>query len=355
MPDISSTPGRNDRTGRALARRCVINSDIMAEKLTLRLLIGDYEIVRALRDGAVEAEGIRFEFPHYPGVHDIHRQVAGDDSCDVGEFNGPAYVAAASKDWAMTALPVFLHRRFRHGFIFINKNAGIAKPTDLIGKKIGNPIFQPACNVWVRGLLENAYGVPHRSVTWITQDPEIIAFERHRDLRIEQVKPGQDIEDMLISGEIEAIISPNLVRGIIEKRPHIGRLWPNYRDLEIEYFKRTGIFPIMHVTTIRRAIVERHPWVVKSLMDAFEKAKRVAFKRLRNPRIVPLAWYQSYWDDEHDFLGTDPWEYGVSAANRKNLETMIGYVHQQGMSNRRMTIEELFPREALGWSAGEIR
>ncbi len=326
----------------------------MADKLTLRMLIGDYEITRALRDGTIEAEGIAFEFPHYPGYEDIHRQVAWDDICDVGEFNGPAYVAAASKNWSMTALPIFLHRRFRHGFVFINKNFGIEKPTDLIGKRIGNPIFQPAANVWLRGLLENEYAVPHRTITWVTEAPEIIEFERHEGLRIEQVAPGKNIDDMLIAGEIEAVISPNLPRGIREGLPHIGRLWPNYRELEVEYYKRTGIFPIMHVTTIRRDIVERHPWVVKSLMDAFEKSKRLAYKRLTNPRIVPLAWYQSYWDDERAFLGPDPWEYGTSPINRKNLEVMIGYVHQQGMSNRRMTVEELFPPSALSWSPNDV-
>ena len=328
--------------------------------LKLRLLIGDYEIVQALRDGRVTAEGIDFEFPHYPGVRDIHRQVAGDEICDVGEFNGPAYVAAVSglttgRPWPMTALPVFLHRRFRHGFIFVNRNAGIREPKDLIGKRIGNPTFQPAGNVWARGLLENEYGVPHRSITWVTQEPEIIEFERPADLRIVQVAKGQNIEDMLISGEIEAIISPNLARGITEGVPHIGRLWPHYRELEIEYYKRTGIFPIMHVTTIRRALVEEHPWVVASLMDAFEKAKRLAYRRMSNPRIVPLAWFQSYWDDEREFLGKDPWEYGVSEANRRNLEVMMGYVHQQSMSGRLMTVEELFPPEALSWSSAGVK
>jgi 4,5-dihydroxyphthalate decarboxylase len=262
---------------------------------------------------------------------------------------------AAKTGWPMTALPVFLHRRFRHGFVFVNRNRGIREPKDLIGKRIGNPIFQPACNVWVRGVLENEYAVPHRTITWVTQAPEIIEFNRHPDLRIEQVKEGQDIEDMLISGELEAIVSPNLVRGITEGHAHIGRLWPNYRELEIEYYKRTGIFPIMHVTTIRRALVAEHPWVVKSLMDAFEKAKRLAYKRVANPRIVPLVWFQSYWDDEREFLGKDPWEYGTSAANRKNLDLMCSYVHQQSMSDRLMTVAELFAKEALAWKASEVK
>ena len=326
----------------------------MAEKLKLRMLIGDYESTRALRDGTVQAEGISFEFPHYPGYEDIHRQVAWDDICDVGEFNGPAYVAGASKDWSMTALPVFLHRRFRHGFIFVNKNAGIEKPTDLIGKKIGTPIFQPAASVWIRGFLENDYGVPHRSVTWMTNAPEIIEFERHKDLHIEQIPAGKDLDDMFSAGEIEAFISPNIPRGMTQGLPQIARLWPNYRDLELEFYNRTKIFPIMHVTVVKRDIVDKNPWVVKSLMDAFEKSKRIAYKRLTNPRIVSLAWYQSYLEDERALLGPDPWEHGTSSINRKNLDIIAGYVHQQGMSNRRMTVEELFPAQALSWSANDV-
>jgi 4,5-dihydroxyphthalate decarboxylase len=320
-------------------------------KLKLRLLIGDYEIVRALRDGTVEPDGIEMEFVAYPGYQDIHRIVAEGDVCDVGEFNGPAYVAAASRDMWMTAVPVFLHRRFRHGFIFVNKNAGIEKPTDLIGTRIGNPIFQPACNVWVRGLLENEYGVPHRSITWLTNGPEIIPFNAHPDLKIEQVSPERDVEDMLINGEIEAIISPNPAKGYEQGLDHIGLLWPDYQPMEVEYYERTGIFPIMHVTIVRRSIVEENPWVVTSLMDAFEKAKLLAYRRLVNPRIVPLVWYQSYREAERKRFGPDPWEYGVSAINRKNLETMCGYVHQQSMSDRLMTAEELFPAQALSWSS----
>ena len=110
----------------------------------------------------------------------------------------------------------------------------------------------------------------------------------------------------------------------------------------------------MHVTVVKRDIVDKNPWVVKSLMDAFEKSKRIAYKRLTNPRIVSLAWYQSYLEDERALLGPDPWEHGTSSINRKNLDIIAGYVHQQGMSNRRMTVEELFPAQALSWSANDV-
>jgi 4,5-dihydroxyphthalate decarboxylase len=243
---------------------------------------------------------------------------------------------------------VFLHRRFRHGFVFVNRKSGIREPKDLIGKRVAGPIFQPAANVWIRGILENEHGVPHRSIVWVTEQPEIVKFKPHPELRIEVAK-GKRLDDMLESGEVDAAIAPNPPRAIREKNPAVGHLWPNYEELEVDYYKRTGIFPIMHVTTIRKDIVEKHPWAVESLMDAFEKAKHVAYKRLANPRVVPLAWYRSYWEEERDFLGPDPWQYGATEANRRNLDTLAAYVHQQSMSERRVAVEELFPPEALAW------
>ena len=321
-------------------------------KLKIRCVVGNYESTRAVREGMVEAEGVEFEFPNYPGYEDIHRQVAHDDICDFGEFNHPAYVAAASRDWLFTALPLFLHRRFRHGFIFINKDKGISNPADLAGKRIGCPIYQPAACVWLRGLLQNEYGVAPESVTWVTNDAEIIEFERPPDLKIEKMRPAKNVDDMFSNGEIDAVFSPNFPTAWQQKKPNIARLWPDYRPLEVDFFKRTGLFPVMHCTLLKRDIVDKNPWVVKSLMDAFEKSKQLAYKHLTNPRIVPLAWYQTYLEEEREFLGPDPWEYGVtSAANRKNIETICQYVHQQHMSTRLMKVDELYPKEALNWTA----
>jgi 4,5-dihydroxyphthalate decarboxylase len=316
-------------------------------KLKLRLLIGDYESTRALREGTVTVEGCELEFTPYPGYEDIHFKVAREDICDVGEFNGPAYVAGASKNWHLAAIPVFLHRRFRHGFIFINKNSGIKKPTDLIGKKVANPIFQPACNVWMRGILENEHNVPHKDVIWVTGGPEIVPFTPKAGVRIEQT--DKDLDEMLISGEVDAYLSPNMVKGIREKLPHIGHLWENYEQLDMEWFKKTNLFPIMHVTTIKKEIVEKHPWVCTALMDAFEKSKQLAYKRMVNPRIVPLVLMREYWEQERKIFGPDPWAYGITDNNRKNLDLMSSYVHQQGMSDKLMTPEDLFPADTIAW------
>lgn len=310
-------------------------------KLKIKALTGQYEIVRALREGAVEVEGIDLEFLSFPGTRDIHVPEIRE-AADLGEFNAGAYMGNKCRGHALTALPIFLHRRFRHGFVFINKSKGIEAPEDLIGKRIGGTNFAPAGNLWARGILENDYGVPHSSITWVTERDEDGDFEYHKDLKVERIGKDQDLDDMLATGDLDAIISPNVARGITEGDDRIGRLWPDYKDVEIAYYKATGIFPIMHVTTIRQEIVDAHPWVVDSLIKAFDEAKKIAYRRLTNPRIVPLAFYRTAWEEERALLGDDPWEYGLSDANRNNLETLIGYVHQQGLTDRRMTIEELF-------------
>jgi 4,5-dihydroxyphthalate decarboxylase len=326
----------------------------MAAKLKLTVLTGEYESVRALREAEATVEGVEFVFPSYPGLGEIHYQVAGGEACDIGEFNAPAYITAVSQGLPMAGIPIFLHRRFRHGFVWINTEKGITKPTDLIGRRIGEPTFIPANNVWLRGILENDYGVPHRSITWVSQNKPVVAFTPHEGLRIEYVPKGKRVNDMIVTGEIDAVIDPNPIRPIREGNPKVAHLWPNYREIELEWYKQKGIFPIMHVTTIKKELVEEHPWVVKPIMDAFEKAKRIAYKRLVNPRVVPLAWYRSYLEDERKLLGPDPWEYGLSAVNRKNLETLIGYCHQQGLTARRMTVDELFVKESLDWTPARV-
>ncbi len=318
--------------------------------LQLTIQTGDYESVRALKEGTVKPDGIDLVFPEFPGTREIHMRVA-EGEYDVGEFNAGAYMADRSRGRPVTALPVYLHRRFRHGFAFVNTSKSIEKPTDLIGKRVGGTNFGPAGNIWVRGILENDYGVPHSSITWVTERDEDGNFDYHDGLTVERISADQDLDEMLLTGELDAMISPNVARGIRERDPRVGRLFPDYKDIEIEYFRKTGIFPIMHVTTIKEDIVRENPWVVKSLMDAFEEAKQINYKRMVNPRIVPLAWYQSAWEEQQEILGPDPWSYGLTGINRKNLGTMAGYVQQQGMTDRLMPLEDLFPDEAFDWSA----
>ena len=147
---------------------------------------------------------------------------------------------------------------------------------------------------------------------------------------------------MLVEGELDALIHPEVIQPILAKDQRVSRLFPAYRELEIEYFKRTGIFPIMHTTAIKQEVVEKYPWVPINLMQALEEAKKAAYKRMENPRIVPLAWFRHFLEEQDEILGADPWAYGLGDSNRKNLETLMQYSQEQGLLGRKMSLDELF-------------
>jgi 4,5-dihydroxyphthalate decarboxylase len=242
----------------------------------------------------------------------------------------------------LAAIPVFLHRRFRHGFAFVNVNAGIKSPKDLIGKRVGGTNFQPAGNIWLRGIFEEHYGVPHKEIIWVVDRSEDVPFTPPPGLKIEMIPGGKSMDSMLAEGEIPAMINPYIPEPIVNGDKRVARLFPDYKTVEREYFQQTGIFPIMHVTVMKQEIVDKYPWAPVSLLKAFEKAKNIAYKRLANPRITPLAWVRTEYEEERKILGPDPWVYGLGEANRKNLQTVIGYCHQQGLTKKAMSIEELF-------------
>jgi len=319
----------------------------MARKLKLTVLCGEYELVRALREGTVKPEGIDLEFVGYPGTSDIHALVARDQGADVNEFNGGAYVMAKAMGRPFTALPVFLHRRFRHGFIYVNAKAGIDKPSDLIGKRMGSRTFAAAADFWMRGLLEDDYGVPQNAMRWTIQDASEVPFKRIKGLRMQKIANGRKIEDMFVKGEIDAFMSPAVIPAIINKDRRVRRLFRDHKATEKAYFERTGIFPIMHVTTLRSEIVRRQPWVVESLTRAFEESKQHLYARIANPRVVPLAWWTAAWEEERELLGRDPWEFGLTELNLRNYGMLVDYVNRQGTSAKRMRIEQLFPKEAF--------
>jgi len=326
-------------------------------KLKLTVACGDYEIVRALREGTVQADGIELIMLTGMGSRERHWRMARKTEFDVCEINiGGFYMERAglseNSGEALTAIPVFLHRRFRHGFVFVNANSGIETPKDLIGKKIGGTNFQPASNIWMRGILEQYYGVPHKQCTWVVERSEDVEFDRPKDLRIEMIPPEKRLDVMLAEGEIPAMLSPDIPKLFLQGDKRIVRLFPNYKEIEAEFFKDTGIFPIMHVTVIKQDIVDKYPWVATNLTKAFEEAKALAYRHIANPRTTPLAWVRTLWEEQLELLGSDPWEYGLTERNRKNLETVLRYCHQQGLIRRMMKLDELFADTDLGDAGG---
>jgi 4,5-dihydroxyphthalate decarboxylase len=314
----------------------------MSNKLHLTLACGDYESIRALKEGTVKPDGIELTVLTDMTSDIRHWRMIRNHEFDIAELSMSNYLMAKYIGLPIAAIPVFLHRRFRHGFVFLNAAKNIRKPTDLVGKKVGLRNFQATANLWIRGILEHEYQLPHRSIQWFKQDEEEVEWTPPSDLNIQRVGAGKNVEQMLVDGELDALIHPELIQPILNKDQRVSRLFPAYRELEIEYFKRTGIFPIMHTTAIKQAVVEKYPWVPINLMHAFEESKKVAYKRIENPRIVPLSWFRHFLEEQEEILGADPWAYGLGASNRKNLETLMQYSQEQGLLGRKIALEDLF-------------
>ncbi len=319
----------------------------MSKKLHLTLACGDYESVRALKVGAVKPDGIELTVLTDMTADLRHWRMIRNREFDVAELSMSNYLKAKFSGLPFTAIPVFLHRRFRHGFIFLNASKGIQKPTDLTGKKVGLRNFQATANLWILGILEHDFNVPHKSILWYTQDEEEIEFTPPKDLSLQRIPSGKKVEKMLVEGELDALIHPDVIQPVLDKDKRVRRLFENYKELEIDFYKRTGIFPIMHTTAIRQEIVDQYPWVPLNLLQAFQKAKEIAYKRMENPRIVPLAWFRHAQEEQEDILGRDPWVYGMGEANRRNLETLMQYSQEQGLIGRKLSFEELFANSTL--------
>jgi len=299
----------------------------MPKKIQVSLSCGDYEITRPLIDGLVNPDGVEMTVLAASTARDRQWRLGRNAECDIGELNACAYFMARERGHPYVALPVFPHRRFRHGFIFVNSEKGISSPSELKGRTVGvESGFQPAAAVWVRGILGDEYGVPHQEITWVTDRDEDIPFTPQAGLRM---------------GEIDALISPGYPPSFLAGNKNVRRLIPDFKSAEEDYFKRLGIFPIMHLVLIKEELVKNHPWIAPNIAFAFNEAKRIGYERFRNPRVAPLAWGTSAWEDQVALMGPDPWEYGLTPRNRENLKTLIRYCWEQGLIQKQPSVDDL--------------
>ena len=314
----------------------------MATKIPLTLACGDYEIVRPLREGRVNVDGVELTILTDMESATRHWRFLRNGEFDIAELSASSYLAARDTGLPFRAIPVFLHRRFRHGFMFINTGKGIAKPSDLKGRRVGVKTMMTTAVLWMRGMLEQEYGVPLNSIEWVAEIESDVDVAMPADIKYSCLPNDKSVDDMLANGELDAVFHSDFVKPFLAGDPRVARLFPDHKAEEMTYYKRTGIFPIMHVTGIRRDVSERYPWLAVNLFRAFEEAKAIAMKHMVNPRIVPLAWYRAAWEEQAAVLGPDPWQYGLGEKNRKTLETLIGYSQAQGLIKKRPTLEDLF-------------
>jgi 4,5-dihydroxyphthalate decarboxylase len=325
----------------------------MPKKLQLTLAVGEYEIVRPLIEGNVEVDGVDLTILTKMDSATRHWRFLRNKEFDIAELSSSSYLAARDNDMPVRAIPAFLHRRFRHGFMFINTQKGITKPADLRGKKIGVKTLMTSAILWMRGILQHEYGVPLNSIEWVAELDNDVEVHLSADLKFRKLPDGGSVEKMLADGELDAVFHSDIIKPLMAGDPRVARLFPDPKAEEMAYYQKTGIFPIMHVTALRKELVDEHPWLPFNLYRAFNEAKKIGMQRMVNPRIAPLAWYQAAWEEQERVLGPDPWEYGLTEMNRKVLDTLIGYSHEQGLIKKRFSPDELFLTVELAGKRGE--
>jgi 4,5-dihydroxyphthalate decarboxylase len=315
----------------------------MTKKLPLTLACGDYEILRPLKEGTVAPDGIELNVLTASDSTTRHWRFLRNREYDIAECSASSYIVARDRDLPFRAIPVFPHRRFRHGFIFINTGKNITKPKDLIGKKVGVKSYQVTAVLWLRGMLEEHYGVPHKSIEWFAELDEDVPFTPPDGLVLHRLPDTKSVETMLAEGEIDALLHPDIIDPILNKDPRVGRLFPDYKAEELSYYKQTGIFPIMHVLGIRRSLADAHPWLPFAVFKAFERSKAIALARLEDASAakVTLPFIEEQLHDARALMGDDFWSYGLQP-NRLVLERFLRQHHEEGLSARRLLPEELF-------------
>ena len=324
----------------------------MSKQLPLTFACGDYEIVRPLIDGRVEADGIDLTILTDMDSATRHWRFLRGGEFDAAEVSASSYLAARDNDLPFRAIPVFLHRRFRHGFMFVKSGEGIKTPKDLIGRKVGVKTLMTTAVLWMRGILEHEYGVPLKSIDWFAELENDVAVKLPADLKLTRLPDDKSVETMLAEGELDAVLHSDLIKPFLAKDTRVARLFPDHKKEETAYFQKTGIFPIMHVLGLRQSLVEQHPWVAVNLFKALNEAKAIAMERMKNPRIVPLAWYRDAGEEQEKILGPDPWQYGLTEANKRNLETLSAYSHEQGLIKKKPSLDELFLNVSQGSKRG---
>jgi len=309
-------------------------------KLKLTLACGAYDLLRALIDGAVAPPGIDLNVLTMASP-ERHGRMLRHVEFDVCELSLVAYLVARDQRRAFTAIPVFPHRRFRHGYMVKRTNCGIEKPADLNGKRVGLDTLQNSAGLWMRGMLQDHYGVDLKSIEWWCQEEEDVPFEPAGWMRIKRVTKGKNIDQMLLDGDLEAALYPETLPSIRNHSPKVALLFPNPEEAEIDYYKKSGIFPIMHTVVIKNEILEQSPWVAVSILQAFQQAKEVCYRHMKDPRNFALVWVKELMREQEAIFGSDPWPYNLEE-NRKALEAVVRYEYEQGMIKKRPKIEELF-------------
>jgi 4,5-dihydroxyphthalate decarboxylase len=317
-------------------------------KLQLSVAMGDYDRTRALLDGRVQVDGVD---PIYMTLspEEMFFRAFRTGEFDISELSLSSYLVKASQDASpYVAVPVFLSRAFRHTSIYVRRDR-IKKPEDLKGKRIGIPEYQLTAIVWARSILQDDYGVHPSDVTWVRGGidepgrPEKIKLQLPPDVRMENAPEGDTISAMLDRGDIDGFIAPRPPGGAAATNPDVGWLFPDPTAVAKDYYRRTQIFPIMHVVGVRKELAAKHPWLPAAVLKAFEQSKKAGLEQLADTSAtkVTLPFVEEQLKAARETMGEDYWSYGV-APNLPTLQAFLKHHHAQGLSRRLMLVDEMF-------------
>ncbi|MEA3028623.1 MAG: 4,5-dihydroxyphthalate decarboxylase [Alphaproteobacteria bacterium] len=315
--------------------------------LRLTFAGGIYDRTEPLRHREVAVKDVDLQFVMIDSPRDIFDRMGGKQEFDASEFSSSEFIsraAAAGRDCPFVALPVFPARVFRHGYIYVNRKAGIRTPKDLEGKRVGVALYTMTAAVWIRGHLAHQFGVDLSTIQWV--EGAILDAGRHgepaappllKPARIEHDPAGRSLSELLAAGEIDALT------GTQHPTPHpdIAPLFPDAHAVEREFYRQTRIFPIMHLVVIRRDVHEKNPWLAQNLYEAFVESKKLALKRMHKGHPYMLPWVHDDIHEIDEVFGGDPYPYGIEP-NRPTLSALVQYLHEQNFIPRAPALEELF-------------
>jgi len=317
-------------------------------KLNLSVAVRDYDRTRPLSDGLVQIDGVDPVFMALD-PEEIFFRAFRRAEFDICELSMSSFtVKTAQGGCPYVGVPAFVSRAFRHTAIYVRTDR-IKKPSDLKGKRIGVPEYQLTANVWARAILHDDHGVTPADIRWIRGGLieagrlEKISITLPEDVKLEDAPPGRTLSSMLEAGDIDGVIGPRVPTPFERGHPHVGWLFADPVAAAKEYFKRTGIFPIMHIIGVRRELAEQHPWLPAAVLKAFERSKAIALEKLSDTSStkVTLPFVEEQLIGARKLMGEDFWSYGVEK-NRKVLDYFLAQHHAQGLSSRRVSVDELF-------------
>jgi 4,5-dihydroxyphthalate decarboxylase len=312
-----------------------------------RLVLGvaDHDLNQALITGAVESPDFELDVQSSAEDGERHRRMLHEHAYDACEFALGTYLMLRADGGPLHGIPAFPNRKFRHSYIFVNRRAGIREPRDLVGKRVGLRGWQTTASLWARGVLSRYYGLDLTRVRWVAP-PELMSVQVPAGITLEEVPKTVDWDALLVAGEVDAVIFPDVLPSVQRGDPAVGRLFEDYRAEEQAFYRRTRIFPISHLVVLRDETLRAHPEAPLSLLQAFRQSRDAAFHRIEEQQILALSWAGAALAEQRALMGPNYWPYNV-ADNRHVLEMVISFAHEQQMIPRPLAVDDLFIPETV--------